>query len=271
MFENEGKKETTPVKKEEVTNKENPIFTQKDEKESLLIINNIEENKNIVQEKPELFDNNLLIQKTHTQDKNNLIVTFDKIENKNNINTVIQLSESALNKIEKKELKDALPVQSKLTTTKIKNIGTKVKMKDNIIKVNIEEIEKQYLSGEKLTLEGQFDPNKKEQMEKMREDLFQMHPRQFRDGKYVKYPLCTPTGWFCCGGKCGHSELEKLGIGMICYFKLLKAFLLCFLIITIFNIPLYYIYYNNHVEKSITNYRDALFKTTIGNIASGKF
>jgi hypothetical protein len=196
------------------------------------------------------------------KEKNQLVVTMNKLHPKE-----ILLSSISSNEMEKKE--GNIQTCRKEKTNNLKKFDTKIEMKDSKIKLNIEELEKQYLTGEKLTLEGQFDPRSEIQMQKLREDLKKMHPCIVKDCKHVSYPLFSSTGWFCCGEKCSQSDLEKLGIGMVCYFKILKVFLICFLLITIFNIPLYYIYYNNHTEKAITNYRDALFKTTIGNIASG--
>ena len=39
---------------------------------------------------------------------------------------------------------------------------------------------------------------------------------------YVKYPLCTPTGWFlkCCERRTSKSEIaDHLGVGISIYFK----------------------------------------------------
>lgn len=59
-----------------------------------------------------------------------------------------------------------------------------------------------------------------------------------------------------------------MGIGLVFYFKNVKAFAILFFIILLYNIPLYYVYTSNHLEKPILSYKDALFKTTIGNIGS---
>jgi hypothetical protein len=144
--------------------------------------------------------------------------------------------------------------------------------KDKKIMLNLEEIEKQYVYSDKMILLGDLNPNDDPQMKKVLHDLEMMHPHEIKEGKVVPYPYCVNTGWFCCGnGDCSKSGIEKLGIGMVCYFKVLKVFLICFSIITLFNLPLYYIYSNNHPEVMVSNYRDALFKTTIGNIASSKY
>lgn len=66
------------------------------------------------------------------------------------------------------------------------------------------------------------------------------------------------------------NSLNILGLGMIVYFKIIKALAIIFLIMSIINGFLYYVYITNHKLIPVNNYRDALFKTTIGNIGSGK-
>lgn len=84
----------------------------------------------------------------------------------------------------------------------------------------------------------------------------------------VKYPVYhTSVGAFGCGPE---SDLNELGLGMVVYFKIIKTFAIVFFLIMLFNIPLYYVYTTNHSEKSIINYKEAFFKTTLGNIGSSK-
>jgi hypothetical protein len=87
----------------------------------------------------------------------------------------------------------------------------------------------------------------------------------------VKFPIClTDTGNMGCGESQSKSDLQSLGLGMVIYFKVLKAYSILFFVLILLNIPLYYIYTSNHPEFQVTSYKDALFKTTIGNIGSSK-
>jgi hypothetical protein len=69
----------------------------------------------------------------------------------------------------------------------------------------------------------------------------------------------------------GKTDLLPMGLGIVVYFKILKAFATVFFIINIINIPLYYIYSTSHAEFKASGYKDIFFKTTIGNIGSSKF
>jgi hypothetical protein len=64
------------------------------------------------------------------------------------------------------------------------------------------------------------------------------------------------------------SDLLQMGLGIVVYFKILKAFSIVFFIINIINIPLYYIYTTTHGEFQVSGYRDDIFKTTLGNVGS---
>jgi hypothetical protein len=87
--------------------------------------------------------------------------------------------------------------------------------------------------------------------------------------KLVKYPICcgTSTGCFGCGLR---NEIEPLGLGVVIYLKLLKAFSIIFFLILLVNIPLLIVYISNKKDQKPANINDALFRSTIGNIASGK-
>ena len=78
----------------------------------------------------------------------------------------------------------------------------------------------------------------------------------------------THSGNIGCGQTQAKSDLSSMGLGMVIYFKVLKTFAIIFLCLIILNIPLYYIYYSNHPQFTVASYKDALFKTTIGNIGS---
>jgi len=138
------------------------------------------------------------------------------------------------------------------------------------IKINLEDIEKKYIYKEGR-IDGEINPKDPEQMIELYKEVDLLLPRKLVEGKYKKHEICTKFGWFCCGEKFRKSAIENLGVGTDCYFKVLKVFIICFFLISLINIPLYFVYYNNNKDKVVTNYRDALFKLTIGNLASSIF
>ena len=129
------------------------------------------------------------------------------------------------------------------------------------------DIEDQYLNGNLLGDNEPIDHDEKT-MNKLMTDVALRHPCKIKDGRPVKYPLCINTGWFCGCDTCKKSKMTELGIGMIVYFKIIKALIISFFIITLLNIPIIATYIKNKKDKKINGYMDALYKTTIGNIAS---
>lgn len=93
------------------------------------------------------------------------------------------------------------------------------------------------------------------------------HPRLTNsDGTLSKYPICkTDVG---CFGLKLKNDIEPLGLGMVIYFKVLKAFSILFFIVFLINIPMIYIFTSSKVTD-IKDYNDAIFRTTLGNVASG--
>lgn len=138
------------------------------------------------------------------------------------------------------------------------------------IYINMADIEEQYMKGNLLGDNEEIVHDEKT-MKKLYTDVALKHPCKIKDGEPVKYSLCVNTGWFCGCGKCKKSKLTELGIGMIVYFKFLKALVVSFLVISLFNIPLLVTYNKNHKEKKVNDYMDALYKTTIGNIGSSLY
>jgi len=106
---------------------------------------------------------------------------------------------------------------------------------------------------------------------KFKEEIESLHPRKYNEnGELVKFPCCsTNTGWFTCSDEGLKCDLDNFGVGIVVYFKILKCLLICFFIICIFNVPLYIIYVDSS-SKPVTNYKDAIFMTSIGNIGSSK-
>ena len=144
-----------------------------------------------------------------------------------------------------------------------------VKMKDKKILVNIEDLESDYKSKEK-NLFGTIRFNETSEMENLKNETDLYHPRYYVNDKITPYPLCTSMGNFCYSSKKSIKKLNDLGLGILCYFKFLKVLMYCFFIISIINIPLLYVYFTNNQKIRSTSYRDFIFKTTIGNIASSK-
>ena len=66
------------------------------------------------------------------------------------------------------------------------------------------------------------------------------------------------------------SELDKYGIGLISYFKILKSILIALAIIIGLYLILYIVYANNLAEITITGVNSSLYKLTIGNISACK-
>lgn len=137
------------------------------------------------------------------------------------------------------------------------------------IYINMAELEQKYLTNNLYTNEDEkIESYDKKAMDKLYTEVIERHPFKVVEGKSRKYPFCTNTGWFCGCGKCGKSKLDTLGIGMVVYFKFLKALLVSFLLIAILNSFLVISYISNHHDKPAKSYLDSLFRTTIGNIGS---
>ncbi len=144
-----------------------------------------------------------------------------------------------------------------------------VKMKDKKILVNVEELEGEFKKKEKK-LFGTIKCDDEDEMKALKREVEELHPRSHSTKKVQPHNLCKKMGNFGCYSEKVNSEISDLGVGTISYFKVLKVLIYCFCIISIINIPLYYVYITNNKEIISTGYRDILFKTTIGNIASSK-
>jgi hypothetical protein len=142
-----------------------------------------------------------------------------------------------------------------------------VKMKDKKILVSVEELESEFKKKEKR-LFGTIKCSNENEIGVLKDEVKNMHPRDLSSKKLKPHPLCQKMGNFGCYSEKVNNEICDLGVGIISYFKVLKVLIYCFFIISILNIPLYYVYTTNNTEIKSTGYRDLLFKTTIGNIAS---
>ena len=97
-------------------------------------------------------------------------------------------------------------------------------------------------------------------------------PYLIEDNKKVGYSFCcTDTAIFACGQDDVHHDIDSFGIGISIYFKILKSFLICFLIITIINTPIYLSYFFSNTTKDSLGLRDVLYKFSLGTMGSGKF
>lgn len=145
----------------------------------------------------------------------------------------------------------------------------KSEMDNDSIYINMAELEQKYLTNNLYTNEEEkIESYDKKAMDKLYTEVIERHPFKVVEGKSRKYPFCTNTGWFCGCGKCGKSKLDTLGIGMVVYFKFLKALLICFLLIAALNSFLLVSYMSNYHDRPTKSYLDSLFRTTIGNIGS---
>jgi hypothetical protein len=130
------------------------------------------------------------------------------------------------------------------------------------------DLEGRYSLDEKELTNG-IDVTDETQMIKIKIDCERLHPRVYINDKIEKHPICsTDTGIMGCGKRLNKSDLHPYGLGIINYFKTIKAYCIIFFIITIINIPVLVMYTQSHPERKIINYQDGIFKTTIGNIAS---
>jgi hypothetical protein len=154
-----------------------------------------------------------------------------------------------------------------------RNSFERLKEDEDVLGKMILDVDKGFLVKEK-EFDGSANDNLEDQeiFLKLEEEVRYQHPiKKFEDGRHEPFQVCvTETGLLGCGEKQAKSDLESLGLGMMLYFKILKAFAIVFFIIVVFNIPLYFFYTINHQEYKVKSYQDILFKTTIGNVGSSK-
>lgn len=134
------------------------------------------------------------------------------------------------------------------------------------------DIDRDFLNLNKENLNEKMEINKKA-IEKMRIEGQEMHPGLLIEGKYQKHSICnTNCGYYniFCKTKGSDSDLNKYGIGVVSYFKTVKAYCILFFIISIIQIPVFILYSQSNNDKPIVTYRDIFFKTSIGNISSRK-
>ena len=123
--------------------------------------------------------------------------------------------------------------QTKTPKINVENLSTeqliqilKNEKENESIFINMSELEDKYLSNNSFEEDtGLIETDDMKFMDKIYTDVIERHPFNVVEGKSRKLPCCSNTGWFCGCGKCRRSKLDSLGIGMIVYFKFLKALL----------------------------------------------
>jgi hypothetical protein len=118
---------------------------------------------------------------------------------------------------------------------------------------------------------------KKINLDSTRLDVENLHPRTMStnlfdlvDGKLSEIPICSKTGCFSCSTEDMGTEFDQLGLGVVIYFKVIKSFAICFFFMSLICAPLYYFYLYSNIDTPIIDYKDAMFRTSIGAISSSK-
>ena len=103
----------------------------------------------------------------------------------------------------------------------------------------------------------------------MRANTNLTHPRMTRPGSKepCELPFCINTGTLGWGDKTKMFGLDKLGIAVSIYFKLLKSFIIFFLVCTLTACPLYYFYSSGNMSQQAAGQLQAyLSEWTLGNL-----
>jgi hypothetical protein len=74
------------------------------------------------------------------------------------------------------------------------------------------------------------------------------HPRIAENGSPCNIPLCIDTGSFGWNDGKELNVFDELGIAVSTYFKLLKIYILFFLVCTVICIPLFYLYSSGNMS-----------------------
>lgn len=190
-------------------------------------------------------------------DYKNYIETFTKSNSNNNknISKDIQTNQVKSNKEQQEEnlfINKSTPIKQKLN-----NEETSLDFNSLLGEVQVKEDE-----YEEIITKDNYDY--------ILNEVNNQHPIKIIDGKTEDLSLNSNFGWFCCGKDKSKSELSQFSLGFEVYFKILKALIVCFLLISLINIPIILIYSMNNSNITSNNYKDSLFKTTIGNLGTSK-
>jgi hypothetical protein len=88
--------------------------------------------------------------------------------------------------------------------------------------------------------------------EKMKANANSKHPRKIINREPTLIPLCIDTGRLLASSKNKVYGLDELGIAISIYFKLLKSFILFFVVCSVIASPLYFLYSSGDVSKQAT-------------------
>lgn len=88
---------------------------------------------------------------------------------------------------------------------------------------------------------------------------------------FVHFPICgngSHSGWFCPCRKAMKSDLaERLGIGMVLYFKTLKQLIIFLILCTILSIPSFVFFWSGRQGSTVFRDSKVFFSTfTLGNL-----
>jgi hypothetical protein len=98
-----------------------------------------------------------------------------------------------------------------------------------------------------------------------------LHPRSKDNGRIDTFGCCSGMGCFGCCKGCSKSTIEDTDLGVVVYFKTLKSLLAWLFIMAILNSAIMAINYLNNPYSEVTNYLDAFFKFSVGNLDSSKY
>ena len=107
---------------------------------------------------------------------------------------------------------------------------------------------------------------------KMKANANSKHPRKIINREPTLIPLCIDTGRLLASSKNKVYGLDELGIAISIYFKLLKSFILFFVVCSVIASPLYFLYSSGDVSKQATgSTQAALSEWTLGNIGETSY
>jgi len=125
--------------------------------------------------------------------------------------------------------------------------------------------------GSKVNVVDDFD---KPDIVAFKQRMDEVHARNKNYEPYTcGEACCEPTGWHCCFGTTPKSPIDKYGVAMVHYFRLLKYLIGFFFLASVLSIPVLYFAVKMSSDlgsRGISDYKNALYYTTLGSFASGK-
>jgi len=124
--------------------------------------------------------------------------------------------------------------------------------------------------GSKVNVVDDFD---KPDIVAFKQRMDEVHARNKNYEPYTcGEACCEPTGWHCCFGTTPKSPIDKYGVAMVHYFRLLKYLIGFFFLASVLSIPVLYFAVKMSSDlgsRGISDYKNALYYTTLGSFASG--